>query len=378
MAGPCVLFDTGPLGGGTGFRAPQRIISAETPAEVPAAFAALETALAEGAWLAGYASYELGYLGSVQLRDLMPAERGMPLLRFGVFDGPEPHTFQDDAFQDEVGAAGLSALTPDWDFAQYEAAFAQVQEFITAGDIYQANLTFGMEGRFTGTPTALYARLRQRQQVEHGAFVDLGGPVLLSRSPELFFALTADGHLTARPMKGTARRGRDAVEDAKLRADLAASEKNMAENLMIVDLLRNDISRIAEVGSVEVPKLFEIETYETLHQMTSRITAQVLPETRLTDIFNALFPCGSITGAPKIRAMQILRALEPAPRDAYCGAVGWIAPSGAMQFNVAIRTATCHADGRLRLNVGGGVVHDSTAEDEYAEALLKARFATLP
>ena len=209
MAGPCVLFDTGPLGGGTGFRAPQRIISAETPAEVPAAFAALETALAEGAWLAGYASYELGYLGSVKLRDLMPAERGMPLLRFGVFDGPEPHTFQDDVFQDDMGVASLSALTPDWDFAQYKAAFAQVQDFITAGDIYQANLTFGMEGRFTGTPTALYARLRQRQQVEHGAFVDLGGPVLLSRSPELFFALNADGHLTARPMKGTARRGMD-------------------------------------------------------------------------------------------------------------------------------------------------------------------------
>lgn len=373
MAGPCVLFDTGPLGSGTGFHAPQRIISAQTPAEVPAAFAALEAAQAGGAWLAGYASYELGYLGSGKLRDLMPAERGLPLLRFGVFDAPEAHRFADAA-----GDASLSELTPDWDFAQYEAAFAQVQDFITAGDIYQANLTFGMEGRYTGTPAALYARLRQRQKVEHGAFVDLGGPVLLSRSPELFFALTAEGHLTARPMKGTARRGRDAHEDARLRADLAASEKNMAENLMIVDLLRNDISRIAEVGSVEVPKLFEIETYETLHQMTSRITARVLPGKRLAEIFHALFPCGSITGAPKIRAMQILRALEPAPRDAYCGAVGWIAPTGAMQFNVAIRTATCHADGRLRLNVGGGVVHDSTAEDEYAEALLKARFAALP
>ncbi|KZY51933.1 aminodeoxychorismate synthase component I [Sulfitobacter sp. KE29] len=372
MAGPRVLFDTGPLGHGTAFTAPRRIISADTPAEVPAAFAALEAAQESGAWLAGYASYELGYLGSHKLRELMPAARGLPLLRFGVFDAPEAYGFAEDA-----GDASLSALTPDWDFAQYQAAFAEVQDFISAGDIYQANLTFGMEGRYTGTPAALYARLRQRQSVAHGAFVDLGGPVLLSRSPELFFALTAEGQLTARPMKGTARRGRDAGEDAKLRGELAASEKNMAENLMIVDLLRNDISRIAEVGSVEVPKLFEIETYETLHQMTSRITAQVLPGKRLTDLFHALFPCGSITGAPKIRAMQILRALEPAPRDAYCGAVGWIAPTGAMQFNVAIRTATCHPEGRLRLNVGGGVVHDSTAEDEYAEALLKARFATL-
>jgi len=372
MTPPCVLFDSGPLGHGTAFRAPRRIISAMTPEEVPQAFAALEEAQAAGLWLAGYASYELGYLSSAKLRDLLPPKRGLPLLRFGVFDRPQPHAFE------ETGEATLSALTPDWSFAQYAAVFQQVQDFITAGDIYQANLTFGMVAEYSGTPAALYARLRHRQTVAHGAFVDLGGPVLLSRSPELFFSLTETGRLTARPMKGTAGRGRDAQEDAGLRAALAASEKNMAENLMIVDLLRNDISRIAEVGSVEVPGLFEIETYETLHQMTSRITAQILPKRGLSEIFDALFPCGSITGAPKIRAMQIIRSLEPAPRDAYCGAVGWIAPSGAMQFNVAIRTATAHADGRLRLAVGGGVVHDSTAEDEYAEALLKARFASLP
>jgi len=372
MTALCVLFDSGPLGHGTAFYAPRRVISAETPEEVPAAFAALEAAQAAGHWLAGYASYELGYLGSAKLRELMPPKRGLPLLRFGVFDAPQPHVFDDRA---EVS---LSSLTPDWDFETYAAAFAQVQDFITAGDIYQANLTFGMEAKYSGSPAALYARLRQRQTVAHGAFVDLGGPVLLSRSPELFFSLTEAGQLTARPMKGTARRGRDAAEDAALRAELAGSEKNKAENLMIVDLLRNDISRIAEVGSVEVPGLFEIETYETLHQMTSRISAQLLPERRLSEIFHALFPCGSITGAPKIRAMQIIRALETCPRDAYCGAVGWISPSGAMQFNVAIRTATAHADGRLRLAVGGGVVHDSTAEDEYAEALLKARFASLP
>ena len=364
-------FDSGPGGRGAIFSRPQRLIEAWQPGGVPLALAAIDAARAEGAWVAGYASYELGYALERRLTPAMPAPRRLPLLRFGVFETePEP-------WSPRVGPASLGALVPRWTATEHAAALERVRAYIAAGDIYQANLTFGMEGRFTGTPEALYARLRQRQSVAHGAFVDLGGPVLLSRSPELFFALTAEGQLTARPMKGTARRGRDAAEDAKLRDDLAASEKNMAENLMIVDLLRNDISRIAEVGSVEVPKLFEIETYETLHQMTSRITAQVLPGKRLTDLFHALFPCGSITGAPKIRAMQILRALEPAPRDAYCGAVGWIAPTGAMQFNVAIRTATCHPEGRLRLNVGGGVVHDSTAEDEYAEALLKARFATL-
>tara|TARA_R110002049_G_scaffold117332_4_gene270738 strand:- start:915 stop:2018 length:1104 start_codon:yes stop_codon:yes gene_type:complete len=366
------LFDKGPLRGGTGFLAPRRIIRADTPAAVPGAFAALQEAQAAGHWCAGFASYELGYLGSGKLRDLLPARRGVPLMHFGVFDAPIAHVFDDSGAE-----ANVSGLTPDWDFEQYRLAFDRVQGFITAGDIYQANLTFGLNGRYTGSPAALYARLRARQAVRHGAYVDLGGPVLLSRSPELFFALDAQGAITAQPMKGTARRGADAAEDVALRDGLRASEKNMAENLMIVDLLRNDISRIAQVGSVQVPALFEIESYETLHQMTSRITAQLVPGCAIAQVFDALFPCGSITGAPKIRAMQILRALECGARDAYCGAIGWIAPDGAMQFNVAIRTLVCHADGRVRLNVGGGVVHDSTAADEYAEALLKARFAVL-
>jgi para-aminobenzoate synthetase component 1 len=198
---------------------------------------------------------------------------------------------------------------------------------------------------------------------------------LLSRSPELFFRITQDGQIATRPMKGTMPRGTTPQHDASLRMHLACDPKIQAENLMIVDLLRNDISRLCKVGSVKVPELFAIETYATVHQMTSLVTGQLTAEPKVGDVFQALFPCGSITGAPKLRAMEIIRALEPSPRDAYCGAIGWFAPDGRADFNVAIRTLMVQ-NGRAHLNVGGGVVWDSTAEAEYEEALWKARYAT--
>jgi para-aminobenzoate synthetase component 1 len=212
--------------------------------------------------------------------------------------------------------------------------------------------------------------------VRYGALVSLGGPVILSRSPELFFDIDADGWIEAHPMKGTAPRGQTKSEDARLKRFLQKDEKNQAENRMIVDLLRNDISLISEVGTLAVPELFRIESYPTVHQMVSTVRAKLLPDLTIAQIFAALFPCGSITGAPKIRAMEILHELEGKPRDAYCGAIGWIAPDGRMRFNVAIRTISLFADGKAVYNVGGGVVFDSTAEAEYKECLLKARFAT--
>ncbi|WP_298256610.1 aminodeoxychorismate synthase component I [uncultured Litoreibacter sp.] len=364
-----VLFDAGPLAGATEFGAPLRIIRADAAEEVAAAFQAMEDAKAQGHWLAGYASYELGYAFSSKLRPLMPENREVPLVHFGVFEHPvaaqiPPHS-------------AASPLTPPvamWDEDQYTKAFAQVKDFISAGDIYQANLTFPLQTRYSGTPMELYRHLCAKQPVPYGAFVDLGGPAVLSRSPELFFAIDNEGRIEANPMKGTAARGATPQQDAAQIDWLRSSKKNRAENLMIVDLMRNDISKMAEIGSVKVPDLFEIETYVTLHQMTSRVVAQLLPNLTLHDIFAALFPCGSITGAPKIRAMQIIRSLEENPRGAYCGAIGWIAPDGAMQFNVAIRTLTCFDDGTARLNVGGGVVYDSEAADEYREALLKSAF----
>ncbi|MGB8622755.1 MAG: aminodeoxychorismate synthase component I [Paracoccaceae bacterium] len=367
-----ILFDEGPIAGGTLFAEPSRLIRADSPEEVPDALEELVAAQAAGRWLAGYASYELGYLFSSRLRGLMPASRDVPLLLFGVFDGPDPAPAPTTA-----GTARLSTPEPVWTPGDYAAAFDRVQAYIAAGDIYQANLTFPMTARAEGAPDDLYAALRAVQPVAHGALVDLGGPVLLSRSPELFFRADATGVLETRPMKGTVPRGASPAEDVANRAWLAASEKNRAENLMIVDLLRNDISRVTEVGSVEVPELFSIETYATVHQMTSLVRGRLRADVRLPDIFRALFPCGSVTGAPKIRAMQIIRELEPAARGAYCGAIGWVAPDGRMSFNVAIRTLTLFEDGAVRLNVGGGVVHDSTAAAEYEEALWKARFATL-
>ena len=232
-----------------------------------------------------------------------------------------------------------------------------------------------IHARWSGDPRAAFWSLIDRQPVKYGALVALDGPVLLSRSPELFFRVDADGWIETHPMKGTAKRGASALEDAEIIAAMRADEKTQAENRMIVDLLRNDISRISEVGTLDVPKLFDIETYPTVHQMVSHVRAKLLPEISLKDIFTALFPCGSITGAPKMRAMEILHDLEDGPRDAYCGAIGFIAPNGVMRFSVAIRTISLFENGDAVFNVGGGIVFDSTAQSEYEECLLKARFA---
>src|SRR5690606_37014925 len=244
------------------------------------------------------------------------------------------------------------------------------------GDCYQGNLTFPVEARWGGDPLSLFTALRERQPVRYSAFIDLDGPIVLSRSPELFFGITRDRWIETLPMKGTAPRGATPKEDDAQRTFLRNDPKNQAENRMIVDLLRNDISRISEVGTLHVPELFRIETYPTVHQMVSLVRARLREGLAFRDILAALFPCGSITGAPKISAMRILRRLEEAPRDVYCGAIGWIAPDGAMRFSVAIRTISLFPQGRAVFNVGGGVVFDSTAEGEYDECLLKARFAT--
>lgn len=364
-----IRFDQGPDGRAALFGAPLRLITAREPSEVPGALVALDEARAAGAWLAGFASYELGYALEPRLAPLMPVDRRLPLLCFGVYDAPGA------APPLRPGPAALDQFWPAWSEDAYTTAFDRVHALIGAGDIYQANLTFPATMAAHGTPEALYAALSAIQPVRHGALVTgHDGPDILSRSPELFFRTDADGRIETRPMKGTQPRSNDPAEDARRRAFLATDEKNRAENLMIVDLLRNDISRVCTPGSVRVPELFEVESYETVHQMTSLVTGQMRAGTGLSDIFHALFPCGSITGAPKLRAMEILAGLESAAREIYCGTIGWAAPDGRSDFNVAIRTLML--DGaRAVLNVGGGVVHDSTAASEYEEALWKARFA---
>ncbi|MFT5064912.1 MAG: para-aminobenzoate synthetase component 1 [Yoonia sp.] len=368
-----IIFDKGPLGAGTAFARPHDVLVAHEMDDVPAVLAAMEAARNAGHWLAGMASYELGYAFSGKLRDLMPDGRQLPLLQFGVFDAP----VASDGPAAMCTAPTITTPEPVWGFDRYAAAMATLKDYIAAGDVYQANFTFPMTAQMMGHPADLYAALKIRQPVGYGAYVDLGDDVLLSRSPELFFSVDETGLITTRPMKGTMPRGASPQMDHANKNWLMSSAKNRAENLMIVDLLRNDVGRLAEIGSVKVPKLFSIETYETVHQMTSEVQAQLRPNLTVTDLFTALFPCGSITGAPKIRAMQIIAELEDGPRDAYCGAIGWLSPNGSMEFNVAIRTLLVGQDGDVRLNVGGGIVHDSTAEAEYEEALWKARFATL-
>jgi para-aminobenzoate synthetase/4-amino-4-deoxychorismate lyase len=347
-----------------------RVVRADRPEEVPAALAALSGAVAGGHYAAGYFSYEMGYLLEPRLAALLPANRRAPLLWFGIFRdceaiGPEALQMQ--------GRAYAGPLHHEWDEAAYRAQFDRVREWIAAGDLYQANLSFRSRFPFAGDAMALYLALRGRAGAAHCAYIDDGERQILSLSPELFFDLSRDGALTARPMKGTAARASEPSADAAARAHLTASAKDRAENLMIVDLLRNDLGRIAEVGSVAASDLFAIETYPTVHQMVSTVTAQLKRGTGIADIVRALFPCGSVTGAPKIRAMEVIRELEQSPRGVYCGAIGHFTPDGSANFNVAIRTLTIEGN-KGELGIGGAVVHDSLASAEYAECLLKARY----
>ncbi|AQZ50596.1 aminodeoxychorismate synthase component I [Martelella mediterranea] len=353
------------------FRAPEDIIVAETAEDFIPALQRMEAARASGRFLAGYMSYEAGFLLEPALASLAPESPDLPFLCFGVFDAPEQAA--PPALQPETGF--LTDIRPAWSFEDYRPRFERLHAHLMAGDCYQGNLTFPVHARWRGDPLSAFHGLARQQPVRYATFVDLAGPRILSRSPELFFRADANGMIETHPMKGTAPRGGTPAEDAAIIAAMGEDDKMLAENCMIVDLLRNDMSRIAEPGSVHVPKLFEIETYPTLHQMVSKVRARLHPDTTIEAIFRALFPCGSITGAPKISAMKILHRLEGSQRGAYCGAIGHIAPDGAMQFNVAIRTVSLYDDGRAIFNVGGGVVLDSTGAGEYEEALLKARFA---
>jgi para-aminobenzoate synthetase/4-amino-4-deoxychorismate lyase len=369
-----VILDNARDGWAEVFSRPSRVFVARQPADVPGTLAAMQRALAEGRHLAGYFSYELGYAMEPHLGDRLPADRPVPLIWFGQYDAP-PTILQGDAIEalwprDRVYA---SPLTFEWDRDAYRARFDAVMEAIRRGDAYQVNLSMRAHFRVIGDPRALYGQLRHTSGGAHGAFVDDGERQLLGFSPELFFALDADGTMTTRPMKGTVPRGADEATDRAQREALRNSLKNRTENLMIVDLIRNDLGRLAVPGTVTVPELFTVETYPTVHQMTSTVQATLPYGSSLASMLAALFPCGSITGAPKIRAMQIIRDLESSPRGAYCGTIGHFAPDGAARFSVAIRTLTV-TDGVGELGVGGAVVSDSDADQEYDECLLKARF----
>ncbi len=354
------------------YGAPVRCITAHDLEDVEPCFAAMTECLDQGLHLAGYASYELGYGLEPKLEALLPAGRTTPLLAFGAFETvrhQRPATVADDT------GCTLGGLEPAWSLQDYVDRFDRVMDYIRAGDVYQINLTFPMTGTVDGGAMSLYGDLRQRQPVRYGGVVSLGAPTVVTVSPELFFRL--DGRrLSVRPMKGTAGRGATPADDDAIARAMQADEKSRAENLMIVDLLRNDVGRVSEIGSVEVTDLFTVETFPTLHQMTSGIQARLCEGIDVPQIFRSLFPCGSVTGAPKIRAMEIIREIESGPRGAYCGAIGYIEPGGAACFNVAIRTLSLFGNDRIVYNVGSAIVSDSRAQSEYEECLLKARVMT--
>jgi len=356
------------------------IIRADDAEDIETALIAMKTALASGRHLAGFFSYELGYALEERFEKLMPIGRQVPLLWFGVFDETreldEPEI---DAFLKASIEGDYQLSQPDltMDAMSYGRRFEKVKNYIAAGDIYQLNLTLKGRSIFTGDAVALYRDLRRKQPVSYATLIETDEFTIVSASPELFMSID-NGSVITRPMKGTAARGLTHGADEEVQKWLAADLKSRAENLMIVDLMRNDLGRVAKTGSVRVSDLFTIETYETLHQMTSGIEAQLKQDTGIPELLSSLFPPGSITGAPKMRAMEIISELESEPRGVYTGAIGAISPDGNASFNVAIRTVTIFPQGQAEVGIGSGVVHDSQAQAEYDECLLKMRFLTDP
>ena len=359
------------------FSTPRKIITAGADhADIANAFKQIETGLDVGQWAAGFLSYELGYAFEQRLNDKQKDQNPLPLLWFGLFDEPRTLNAEQSAEWLAKNSADYSVITPPTPKTSkgtYVERFDVAKQMIEAGDIYQINLTFKADFEIEGDPAALYRILRDVQPVSHGAFIKTPDFSVLSLSPELF--LKREGaKISTRPMKGTQSRGQTLADDKAAHDRLKFDEKQRAENLMIVDLMRNDISRITQVGSVKVPDLFSVETYPTLHQMTSGVEGTLKENTGFSDIMTSLFPAGSITGAPKIRAMELIHELESTPRGVYCGSIGHVSPNRDMNFNVAIRTAVVQADGRGEIGVGSGIVADSVADKEYSEAILKMRF----
>lgn len=362
-----------------------------------------QKALQTGCFAVALLDYESGaQLQGIRGREQHPLSRIFLYRTCHILDNGQVETFLDAQSRhlqrsaelagmgENADVAGIADLRANVDAARFEADIASVKNYIAAGDTYQVNYTYRLHFDTYGAPLTLYRRLRQRQPVPYGALIVLpDGEAVLSLSPELFVRQQR-GKLLARPMKGTTAATGDAETDLRLAAELAADSKNQAENLMIVDLLRNDLGRIAKTGTVKVPDLFEVTRFSSVLQMTSTVEAQLREGQGLPEILTALFPCGSITGAPKRRTMQIIRELETEPRGLYTGAIGWFDPPvqpglpGDFCLSVPIRTLQLQAESEAEieglrhgvLGVGAGIVHDSVASDEFAECQLKARFLT--
>lgn len=346
------------------FGAPVDVLVAHVPADVRPVLDAVQAHAKAGRWCVGYLLYEAAPAFDAALQT--HAADGL-LAWFGVHDAPLPWP--------DTSAAATATFTGlnEPDRVAFDAALAHIHAAIAAGEVYQVNHTTQLEGRLAaGKPLALFHALQRAQPGGYAACIDSGTEQVLSVSPELFFDWTG-GRLLTRPMKGTAPRGSTAAEDAALSRALQTSSKEQAENVMVVDMLRNDVSRVALPHSVKVPRLFHLEALPSVWQMTSDVTATTRPGTTLADVFASLFPCGSVTGAPKVRAMQLIHQLEPGPRGVYCGAVGVVRPGGDATFNVAIRTVTLQGD-KLMCGIGSGITADAQPDAEWREWRHKRAF----
>lgn len=347
------------------FQNPVHIRECHDPNQVVPLLKELEDILAQGFYIAGFITYEAGWV----FMDRLPQKTapGLPLAWFGVYH----KVTRGNEIPDTELLSPPIAWQPGISRERYEECLEKIRYYIGAGDVYQVNYTFPLKGEFGGDAFRWFTSLYNTQPTDHAAFLDMGRFKILSLSPELFFEVDGD-RLKARPMKGTLARGLYGKADLAIREILHKSEKNRAENLMIVDLLRNDLGRISEIGSVKVDRLFEVERFATLWQMTSTIVSR--SHASFGEILASLFPCGSVTGAPKFRAMEIIDELEDHPRGVYCGAIGWWAPTRRASFNVAIRTITLDTQQqRVEYPVGGGITWYSSTQDEYHECLTKAK-----
>ena len=363
------------------FLQPTRVLIASQLDELPGVFAEIEIALQRGFYVAGFLAYECGYHFEPIDQAAPPSEA--PLAWLGVYEHPRIFDHSRPAGrQHSSREVRTHALTNRFPGAlgipedQYFANILKIKEYIAAGDTYQVNFTDSVSMHTTSSPADLFATLATRQPVSYSALINMGASSILSFSPELFFRIQG-GKIEMRPMKGTMARAASEDEDREVPRRLQNDAKNRSEHVMIVDLLRSDLGRICAPGTVLTDDLFTAEKYPTLYQMTSAVKGTLLPNLNYYDIFRGLFPSGSITGAPKIRTMQIIRELERKARGAYCGAIGFIAPHGLSVFSVAIRTLTMK-DGVATMGVGGGIVAESEPRAEYNESLLKAAFLAEP
>ncbi|MBI4458966.1 MAG: aminodeoxychorismate synthase component I [Acidobacteria bacterium] len=364
------------------FRRPVEVLTVSTLDGVPHFFQRIEQALLSGRHVAGFFSYELGFAFEPRLRtgaQFLP----QPLAWIGIYEAPlvfDHRNTEKFGAQPSVSPHAahceLNNVCLGMDERDYRQRVEQIRKYIADGQTYQVNFTDQLLFDFSGTPLALYETLLRNQKVAYAAYLNLGHATILSFSPELFFRLDG-GRIVTRPMKGTLSRGRFSAEDARQCSRLGSSEKDRAENVMIVDLLRNDLGRVCELGSVQVESLFAVERYETLFQMTSTVVGTIRSKASWSELFAAIFPSGSVTGAPKLRTMQIIHELEREPRGVYTGAIGFMAPSGKAAFNVAIRTIVLRGT-RGEMGVGSGITFASDPASEYEECRLKARFLLEP